>query len=58
VKISRTQKVIIQFGHDTTAGQLAACLLDIPNEARMAITHYPGDQRDPSYTTITFTWPS
>lgn len=30
--------------------------LDIPETAKMKVNYYAGDQRDPSYTQLIFTW--
>lgn len=48
----------VQLKHDTTLADLMNLIngKNIPANARMSVYHYAGDQRDPSYTTLTFTW--
>lgn len=56
MKIQHTAS--LQLNSSTTYGGLKAQLTDasIPDTARIKVVHYAGDQRDPGYTTITFSW--
>lgn len=56
MKLTKTQKVVITFAHDTTAGELYNALEEVPCSAKITVDHYKGDQREPSYTTMTCTW--
>ncbi len=55
--VVRTQtSTTVEFQHGSTANDLREALAGIPGSARMSVNHYAGDQREPSYTKITFTW--
>jgi hypothetical protein len=52
----RETSTTVEFTHGSTANDLREALAGIPGSARMQVTHYAGDQREPSYTSIKFTW--
>lgn len=56
MQVTKVQKVVVSFAYGTTAGELAAALSGVPAEAKVSVEHYKGDQRDPAYTTLTFSW--
>ena len=52
----------IELKHDITWGDIVTAVsnsaqgANIPDDARMRVNHYAGDQREPSYTKLTFVW--
>lgn len=38
------------------AGELRRFLQNLPEDARVYVTKYAGDQRDPGYSTVKVTW--
>lgn len=44
--------------HDTTKKEIIDALqrLDIPDHAKLNVDYYKGDQRDPSYTKLIWSW--
>lgn len=54
--VRSSNSTTVEFRHGTTAAELSSVLADIPPYALVSVTHYEGDQRDPSYTRLTFTW--
>lgn len=55
-RIVKTGSMKISFGYGASAVDLKAFFSEVPSEAKVVVDHYKGDQRDPSYTTITATW--
>jgi hypothetical protein len=51
-----TKKATIQITSRITVGELQGLLAQVPSQATMRVQHYAGDQRDPSYTNLTFSW--
>lgn len=53
-----TRKATMNLPSGTTLGELKAALesVGVPDSATLVFTHYPGDQRDPAYTTFEFRW--
>lgn len=56
MKIRHTASLTLDSS--TTFGALQAQIKDarVPDNAKMSVSHYAGDQREPGYTTITFAW--
>lgn len=52
----RTTTTNIQLLGHTTADELRRMIEDIPDNAILSVSSYKGDQREPGYTTLTFTW--
>ncbi len=58
MSITVNHSVTAQFSHQATLGELkefvaAAEQAGVPSSAKLSVEHFRGDQRDPSYTTIT-----
>lgn len=56
MKIIHSAKV--DLNHDSTFADFleVARLANVPAHAKLRVSHYAGDQREPSVTTIEFTW--
>lgn len=52
----RTATTTMDFQGSITKAEMQSFLDDIPSDASIRVTHHPGDQRDPSYTTLAATW--
>jgi predicted ATP-grasp superfamily ATP-dependent carboligase len=50
-----TTTTTIQVPNTVTVGELQSLLEGIPPTGTVRFDHFAGDQRDPSYTTITVT---
>lgn len=46
----------ISVSHGTTVADLKKAFESVPDEAKVSIATFKGDQREPSYSTITFRW--
>lgn len=46
----------ITFGYDVSAADLKEWLAYVPDEARVTVSHYEGDAREPSENTLTAEW--
>lgn len=51
-----TITVTIPVNYDTKVSEIRTALEKIPDNAKLSVDHYRGDQRDPSYTNLKFTW--
>lgn len=49
---------LIQIKSDTNKKSLIEELerLDVPDDARLRVEHFKGDQREPSYTNLIWSW--
>lgn len=54
VTVQKTAKIIIKGR--MTVGEFTELLLQIPPTATINISHYVGNQLDPSYTTLECSW--
>lgn len=54
MKITKTATV--QVSNDFTVAALKDILAQVPPTARIRIDHYAGNQLDPGYTNLTFSW--
>lgn len=54
MNVSTTATIPVKY--NTKASEIRAALDKIPDSATLSIEHYRGDQRDPSYTNLKFTW--
>lgn len=56
MKINHSAKIEVK--HDTTFGDIYDAVVNaqIPISAKVSVDKYVGDQRDPGYTHLTFTW--
>lgn len=56
VRISHEQKSIMKVGYGANAAAYKAFFDKVPDTAKIDVTSYAGDAREPSETTITATW--
>ena len=57
-KIRHETSTKLTITHGATLGELieAVHTLEVPHSAKMTVTTYAGDQRDPGYSQITLRW--
>lgn len=51
-----TSSTTVDVKYGTEAKDLKAALMLVPDNAKVSIETYVGDQRDPGYKHITFSW--
>lgn len=54
--VNKSMTATVTFGYKGTAGDLLDFLKDVPNDAKLNVSVYKGDQRDPYEVTIKATW--